>query len=299
MLPKSNLSKEGKQLRFRSKLIGFGAVLALATLVLSPNANAVTKKERILWSQSFNEKAGTKVDPKTWTYDLGNGFGWGNNEAANISTDGKGSLVITAKKLNPDEPRDQYITNYCANCLYSSAKVVTRGKVGFKYGSMSARMQIPEGVGMWPAFWMLGVPRSNCNGWPSCGEIDIMEARGADVYHSVSSLHGPGYSGGSALSHYYFSGNDPLSTGYHIYRLDWLQNSVKFYVDGHLVGSETKNTVKPNDWAFNGEFYLILNLATGGNFDGGDLDESIQQAQLKIDWIRYSTLNGVGTLYKH
>ncbi|NBR61731.1 MAG: hypothetical protein EBT86_08810 [Actinobacteria bacterium] len=83
-------------MRFRSKLIGFGAVLALATLVLSPNANAVTKKERILWSQSFNEKAGTKVDPKTWTYDLGNGFGWGNNEqeyytnkAANISTDGK------------------------------------------------------------------------------------------------------------------------------------------------------------------------------------------------------------------
>jgi len=306
LLPKSNLSKEGKQLRFRSKLVGFGAVISLSALALSPNASAAPKPSKVLWTQSFNQNAGTKVDPKIWTYDLGNGFGWGNNEqeyytnkAANISTDGKGNLVITAKKLNPDDPRDQYITNFCANCLYSSAKIVTRGKLGFKYGSLSARIQIPEGVGMWPAFWMLGVPRSNCNGWPSCGEIDIMEARGSDTYHSVHSLHGPGYSGGEPLSHFYFNGDEALSAGFHTYRVDWLPNSIKFYVDGHFVGGETKNTVKPNDWAFNGEFYLILNLATGGNFDGGDLDETIQQAELKIDWIRYSTLNGFGTLYRH
>ena len=176
---------------------------------------------------------------------------------------------------------------------------MTQGKIGFKYGTISARIKNPEGVGMWPAFWMLGAPRSSCDGWPSCGEIDVVEARGSQPYHSVSSLHGPNYSGGSALSHYYFSGNTPLTDGYHTYRVDWLPNSIKFYVDNNYVGGKTKAQVAPNDWVFNAEFYLIMNLATGGNFDGGQLDETIQKAEMKIDWIRYTTYKGVGTLIKH
>ncbi|NDC48139.1 MAG: glycoside hydrolase family 16 protein [Micrococcales bacterium] len=281
-------------------------ILAALSLSLTPGAQAVTPAEKILWTQHFSSKAGTKVDPKFWSYDLGNGMGWGNleqeyytNKAANISMDGKGRLVINAIKLNPDDPKDQYITNWCGDCRFSSAKIVTRGKLGFKYGSISARIQVPAGVGMWPAFWMLGVPRSTCDGWPSCGEIDIMEARGSQEYHSVASLHGPGYSGGNALSHYYFSGNTPLTAGFHIYRVDWLPNSIKFYVDGNLVGSETRTTVSPNSWVFNAEFYMILNLATGGNFDGGALDETIQQASLKVDWIKYTTFKGKGTLIRH
>jgi beta-glucanase (GH16 family) len=145
---------------------------------------------------------------------------------------------------------------------------------------------------------MLGVPRPSCDGWPSCGEIDIMETRGSDPFTSVASLHGPGYSGGSALSTYYSAGNDPLSAGYHVYRVDWLPNSIKFYVDGRLTGSHRKSTIAPKDWVYNAEFYLILNLATGGNFDGGALDETIQKAELKVDWIKYETLNGVGQLIK-
>ena len=293
-------------MKARPRIVAGALSLLVLGLAAAPNADAVTFREKTLWTQSFNDKAGTKPDPKIWSYDIGNGFGWGNNEqeyytnkAANIATDGKGSLVITARKLNPDDPKDQYITNYCANCLYSSAKIVTRGKLSFKYGSLSARIQIPEGVGMWPAFWMLGVPRNSCDGWPSCGEIDILEARGSDTYHSVSSLHGPGYSGGSALSHYYFSGNESLHTGYHIFRLDWYPNSVKFYVDNELVGTERKSTVAPDEWVFNARFYLILNLATGGNFDGGALDDTIESRELKIDWIRYTTLNGMGTLYRY
>ena len=113
------------------------------------------------------------------------------------------------------------------------------------------------------------------------------------------SLHGPGYSGGSALSHYYFSGNESLHTGYHIFRLDWYPNSVKFYVDNELVGTERKSTVAPDEWVFNARFYLILNLATGGNFDSGALDDTIESRELKIDWIRYTTLNGMGTLYRY
>ncbi|MSY63046.1 MAG: family 16 glycosylhydrolase, partial [Actinobacteria bacterium] len=225
----------------------FSAVSADAT---SPRT-AAPVKERILWTQSFNEKAGTKVDPKVWSYNTGAG-GWGNNEqqfytskAANISTDGKGSLVISAVKLDVDDPKNAYITNWCIDCVYSSARVMTKDKIGFKYGSISARIQNPEGVGMWPAFWMLGAPRASCDGWPSCGEIDIVEARGSQPYHSVSSLHGPDYSGGSAISHYYFSGNTALTAGYHTYRVDWLPNSIKFYVDNKFVGGETKTSLSP------------------------------------------------------
>ena len=129
----------------------FSAVSADAT---SPRT-AAPVKERILWTQSFNDKAGTKVDPKVWSYNTGAG-GWGNNEqqfytskAANISPDGKGSLVISAIKLDVDDPKNAYITNWCIDCVFSSARVMTKDKIGFKYGSISARIQNPEGVGMW------------------------------------------------------------------------------------------------------------------------------------------------------
>ena len=282
--------------------ITLGSVSAQAT---APKATTPVK-ERLLWAQYFSEKAGSPVDKRYWTHDIGDGYGWGNNEKQyytnkkqNISTNGTGHLVITALKLNENNAADmKYRCFLYLDCLYSSAKVVTRGKLGFQYGTISARIQTTAGVGMWPAFWMLGVPRSSCDGWPSCGEIDIVETRGSDPFVSVSSLHGPGYSGGAAKSNYYSAGNDPLSAGFHTYRVDWLPNSIKFYVDGQYVGGQRKSTIAPKDWVFNAEFYLILNLAVGGNFDGGALDETIEKAELKVDWIKYTTLNGVGKLIR-
>lgn len=282
--------------------------LTLGSVSAQATAPTVTKpaKERLLWAQYFSEKAGSRVDKRYWTHDIGDGYGWGNNEKqyytnkpANISTNGQGHLVITAIKLDENNPADMsYRCFQYLDCLYSSAKIVTRGKLGFQYGTISARIQTTEGVGMWPAFWMLGVPRPSCDGWPSCGEIDIVETRGSDPYTSVSSLHGPGYSGGNAKTTYFAAGNDPLSAGFHVYRVDWLPNSIKFYVDGKLVGSHRKSTIAPKSWVFNAEFYLILNLATGGNFDGGALDETIERAQIKVDWIKYETFNGVGKLIR-
>ena len=283
------------------------SAVAIATagfLLIAPvSANAAG--EKILWTQSFNEKAGAKVDPKVWSYNIGAG-GWGNNEqqyytnkAANISTDGKGNLVIKAIKLIPDDPKTTYITNWCIDCVYSSARVMTKDKIGFKYGSISARIKVPEGTGLWPAFWMLGVPRNTCDGWPSCGEIDIMESRGSNTSVSVHSLHGPEYSGGNAKTNYFYAGNDLLSDAFHVYRVDWLPDSIKFYVDNQLVAGHTKKSIAPDSWVFNAEFYIILNLATGGNFDGGQLDETIQQAELKVDWIKYTTLRGKGKVTRY
>ncbi len=297
--------KKTTRTRFVAALIAV-SVLTIGSVSAQASAPRATapSKEKILWAQYFGEKSRTPVDQRFWTYDLGWGYGWGNNEKQyytnkreNISTNGKGQLVISAIKL--DENNDEHMSYRCflyQDCLYSSAKVVTRGKLGFQYGSISARIQTTDGVGMWPAFWMLGVPRPSCDGWPSCGEIDIMETRGSDPFTSVASLHGPGYSGGSALSSYYSAGNDPLSAGYHVYRVDWLPNSIKFYVDGRLIGAQRKSTIAPKDWVYNAEFYLILNLATGGNFDGGALDETIERKEIKVDWIQYKTLNGFGKL---
>ncbi len=297
--------KKTTRTRFVAALIAV-SVLTIGSVSAQASAPMATKpsKERILWAQYFGEKARTPVDRRFWSYDIGWGYGWGNNEKQyytnkrdNISTNGQGQLVINAIKL--DENNEEHMTYRCflyQDCLYSSAKIVTRGKLGFQYGSISARIKTTDGVGMWPAFWMLGVPRPSCDGWPSCGEIDIMETRGSDPYTSVSSLHGPGYSGGSALSSYFSAGNDPLSAGYHVYRVDWMPNSIKFYLDGKLVGAHRKSTISPKDWVFNAEFYLILNLATGGNFDGGALDETIERKSIMIDWIQYRTLNGFGKL---
>jgi beta-glucanase (GH16 family) len=297
----------------RTISFSLGVLLSLAVLPVGSTALGETSthkavpKDRVLWSQQFTGKAGTRIDTKTWTYDLGNGFGWGNGEreyytnlSSNISMDGTGKLGITARPLSWDNNNHVKMLRSCNDCAYSSAKIVTRDKVGFKYGRIEARMKTPAGVGMWPAFWMLGVSRSTCNGWPSCGEIDIMEARGAEVYRSVSSLHGEGYSGGEAIVHSYFSGSTPMTDAFHTYRVDWLPNRICFYVDNELLdGCDTASSVQPNSWAFNAEFYMILNLATGGQFDGGRLDETIPKAEMKIDWIKYSTLQGKGQLIKH
>lgn len=291
-------------MKIKTRLLIGGLVLALVGLGVTPTQAVV--KDKLLWAQYFGEKTGSKPNSKFWSYDIGNGNGWGNNEqqyytnkTANLAMNGKGQLVIKAIKLNFDDPKENYITYWCISCEYSSAKISTRDKLTFKYGSITARAMVPEGEGMWPAFWMLGVPRSSCDGWPSCGEIDIMEVRGSDTYHAVQSLHGPGYSGGAARSHYFTSSEVPLHTKYHTYRVDWLPNSIKFYIDDIYVGGETKSSVAPDAWVYNAEFYLILNLATGGNFDGGKLDTTIQSAELKVDWIKYSTLKGYGTLTKY
>ena len=169
-----------------------GLVMAIGVQMPATSATPVTKK--LLWSEEFNGKAGASVNTKIWNFDIGDGTesgipGWGNSEReyyiqSAIKQDGKGSAVITATKMNVD-PSGQptksnpYLCYYGTNCEWTSAKVTTLGKVGFQYGRMEARIKMPAGVGTWPAFWMLGADLENL-GWPDAGELDIVEARGAD-----------------------------------------------------------------------------------------------------------------------
>ena len=273
-----------------------------ALLFSAAPSSAKTSSPKLLWAEEFNTKKASAPSTKTWDYDLGDGYGWGNSEQEyytklpqNVVVNGKGQLEITALRIGEDDP----IRDRCFTCEFSSAKLKTAGKLGFKYGHLEARMQLPAGGGMWPAFWMLGAGLLKGKTWPDVGEIDIMEARGAMPYDMVGTLHGPGYSGqnGSMRTRLFSSVTD-LQAGYHVYAIDWEKDSISFSVDGMNYFTQTAADVAPNKWVFNTEFYLILNLATGGNFDP-NIDPAVQKAQLKVDYIRYYTYKGQGSLIVH
>lgn len=277
------------------------ATLLLAATFIAPEAGPAqaAPASKLLWSQEFNAKAGTAPDPKIFKYDLGEGGGWGNseqqyytNKKQNIRLDGKGNLVITARRIP-----DPLYFDPCISCQFTSARINTADRVGFRYGRMVIRAKLPAGVGTWPALWMLGADLGKTHPWPDSGEIDIMEAKGSQPTYAYGTVHGPGYSGGNAVGGVYSSPLE-LNSGFHVYSIDWLPNRIDFIVDGTPYFQVTPDAIGPNKYVFNKEFFLIMNLAMGGNFTG-DIDPELQQADLAIDYIRYYSLNGQGRVFKH
>ena len=292
----------------RQSSLALAAVLALS-LIVNPSADAATKKNlKLLWSEEFNSKKGTKPSSKNWAHDIGGG-GWGNserqyytNKASNIATDGDGKLVFTARRISTasldqvgTEPDTEAILNRCWECQFTSARIKTAKKLSFQYGRVEARMKMPVGVGTWPAFWMLGGDLLEGGRWPDCGEIDIMEFRGDISDRTTSALHGPTTPPGSGLGAAYMS-FAPLSDGYHTYAIEWRKNSIDFIVDGRVTGSYSSADTGARGWVYNQEFFLILNLAVGGTYAGEEIDPEMNLAEFKVDYIRYYSVNGVGKL---
>ncbi|MCX6428177.1 MAG: glycoside hydrolase family 16 protein [Actinobacteria bacterium] len=290
------------------------AALSGVLLVAPPiSAGAATTKYKLLWADEFNAKKGTLPSSKSWDFDLTNAYGWGNSELeyytkkpANISTDGAGHLLITAKRISDvsgmtfgTDPTSDQILNSCPECQFTSAKIKTANKLGFLYGRIEMRMKNASGVGTWPAFWMLGDDILHGSLWPECGEIDILETQGRLPEIASGTIHGPNI-GPNAGAGYGGNYNNltPLSDGYHTYTFDWKKNQLDFLVDNKLYLTITPQSVSPGRWVFNHEFFLILNLAMGGLFTG-DIDPALNQAQLSIDYIRFYSINGVGRLIKH
>ncbi len=244
-----------------------------------------SKYTTLVWNDEFDGAIGDLPDFEKWSYDLGTGdHGWGNNELQtytndpeNISQDGNGNLVITAIKNGSS---------------YTSARIKTKGILEQQYGRFEARIQTPYGQGLWPAFWMLGND-SDTNTWPKCGEIDIMELRGQKPNVVQSSLHGPGYFGSNPITDTYTLINNRFDTGFHIFAVDWDENKIDFYVDGYLYQRVNKSDVDnkvvygvPKVWAFDHPFYLILNLAVGGNFLGNPNTSTSFPQKMTIDYVR-------------
>lgn len=231
----------------------------------------VTVALTLVWSDEFDSPG--SPNPSKWGYDIGTGSGgWGNNELQ-YYTDRQDNAVISNGTLKIIAKKENY-----SGSAYTSARLLTKDKFSFKYGKVEARAKIPVGVGTWPAIWMLG-NNINSVGWPACGEIDIMEHVGRDLNKIFGTLHYPGHSGGNGSSSTTIISN--ATTEFHKYSMEWNATTIKFYVDDALFYTFTNNSTLP----FNQNFFLIMNLAMGGNF-GGSIDPAFNSATFEIDYIR-------------
>jgi len=212
-----------------------------------------------------------------WTYDIG-GNGWGNNElqyytdrSQNVAVQ-NGYLIITAEKENFEE------------ASYTSARILSKGLFEQAYGRFEARIKLPWGQGIWPAFWLLGGD-IDTNNWPNCGEIDIMEYRGQNPTMVLGTVHGPGYSGGESISKSYSLTNDRFDTGFHVFGIEWTPDYINYYVDDVLYNQITPEDVT-GEWVFNKPFFIIINLAVGGSFVGSPNAETVFPQTMLVDYVR-------------
>ncbi|MYW14667.1 family 16 glycosylhydrolase [Streptomyces sp. SID2955] len=262
-------------------LVGTAAVGPARAQTAAPAAAAVTT-----FSDTFDGAAGSAVDGSKWTLETGDNVN--NHErqyytsgTKNAALDGQGHLVITARKENPAGYQCWY-----GSCQYTSARLNTAGKFNAQYGHVEARMKIPRGQGMWPAFWMLGTPVN----WPDSGEIDVMENVGFEPSTVHGTIHGPGYSGSGGIgAGYSLPNGQAFADAFHTFAVDWAPDSITWSVDGNVYQRRTPADLGGKTWVFNKPFFLILNLAVGGYWPG-DPDGSTQFPQtLVVDSVSVTT----------
>jgi beta-glucanase (GH16 family) len=259
-------------------------VPALAAIAAPTGPSTSAKGWHLVWSDEFNGPNGSGVDPTKWTVQTGGG-GFGNHELesytarrANVREE-NGDLVIEAR-------RDAFTGKDGIAGGYTSARLQTRGHFSQRYGRFEARMQLPLGKGLWPAFWLLG-DDTQTHPWPACGEIDIMENIG-DPHRVYGTIHGPGYSGADGIQgHYNMPAGEAVNTGFHIYAVEWTPDVLRFSVDGHVYATQTpKDLPHGAKWVYDHPFFVLLNLAVGGAWPG-DPDVSTELPQkLLVDWVR-------------
>lgn len=244
-----------------------------------------SRQWELTWSDEFDAAAGTPINDENWTCETG-GEGWGNSEweyyttsTDNVSHDGNGSLTITARQENPEDYQCWYGT-----CTHTSARCITADKVEVQYGRVEARLHIPHGQGIWPAFWMLG---SNFRetGWPNSGEIDIMENIGKEPKNIYGTVHGPGYSGANGIGSH-ITGDADYADDYHVYAIDWDPDAIRWYVDGEMFNIVTQADLGNRKWVFDHEFFILLNVAVGGAWPGYPDETTVFPQEMKVDYVR-------------
>ncbi len=214
-----------------------------------------------------------------WSYDIGTGQnGWGNNELQ-YYTDRPENITVENGMLLINARRESF-----QGAAYTSARILTKGKFDQAYGRFEARMRLPWGQGIWPAFWLLGAD-IDANPWPAAGEIDIMECRGQEPTIVLGSVHGPGYSAENSITKSYELPNDRFDTGFHVFGIEWGPNYINYYVDDVLYNQITPADV-PGEWVFDKPFYILINLAVGGSFVGSPNSETVFPQTMLIDYVR-------------
>ena len=261
-------------------------------LILSMYAAAQTQPAQpapngwtLTWSDEFNGPNGSTIDSSKWVQEVGGG-GWGNDELEYYTTRPQnsfiqdGNLVIKAIE-------EKYTGSDKVSRNYTSARLKTQGKFSQMYGRFEARIKIPRGQGIWPAFWMLGDDIDKAQ-WPTCGEIDIMENIGKEPNMVHGTIHGPGYSGAGGIS-------APLATAvdqkfaddFHVYAVEWEPKEIRFYVDEFLYATRTPADLpKGAKWVYDHPFFIILNVAVGGGWPGNPDATSVFPQTMLVDYVR-------------
>jgi len=262
-------------------------ILMASSLTLAQDKAAPSQRAgwKLVWSDEFSGTDGSPGDPSKWVLETG-GNGWGNDELEyytarpDNSFQQSGNLVIKAVQ-------EKYTGQDGVTRDYTSARLKTLGKFSHKYGRFEARIKIPQGQGIWPAFWMMGDDIAK-KGWPTCGEIDIMENIGKEPSLVHGTIHGPGYSGGNGISAPYSLPNDQhFADDFHVYAVEWEKKAIRFYVDDHLYATRTPNDLpKKTKWVYNHPFFILLNVAVGGGWPGAPDSTSVFPQMMLVDYVR-------------
>lgn len=268
--------------QFKPKMVMIAKSLLLVAVFFALDSctdetQKIVNFKNLVLQDEFNSPGAP--NPDLWGYNIGTGQnGWGNNELQFYTDRSKnvtiqnGYMIITAHKESYN------------GSSYTSARLLTKGKFEQKYGRFETRMRLPWGQGIWPAFWMLGAD-IDTNPWPGAGEIDIMEFRGQNPSTILGTVHGPGYSAGQSISKSYTLNHDRFDTDFHVFGIEWGPEYVNFYVDNVLYNQITPADV-PGEWVFNKPFYILINLAVGGNFVGSPNNETVFPQTMLVDYIR-------------
>jgi beta-glucanase (GH16 family) len=237
----------------------------------------------LVWSDEFSGPAGASPSATRWAFDVGTD--WGNAQLeydtarpSNVSLDGQGRLAITAR-------REAY-----QGQAYTSGRINTRGLFSRNGGRFEARIQLPTGRGIWPAFWLLGADVATV-GWPTCGEIDVMEFRGQEPATIHGSLHGPGYSGGAALTRSFSLSRGGFPDGFHVFAVEWEPTRIRYLVDGVVYQTLTPSSLPSGRrWVFDHPFTILLNVAVGGNYVGPPDGTTTFPQTMLVDYVRVYAL---------
>ena len=233
----------------------------------------------IIWQDEFEGPAGQLPDAAKWAFDVGTD--WGNlqlefdtDRAENVSLDGQGNLAIVARREDFGGQK------------YTSGRITTKGLFEQTHGRFEARIKLPIGQGIWPAFWMLGANIDDVH-WPQCGEIDIMEYLGQEPRSIHGTIHGTGHSGDDAVSRKHTLAQGGFNLGFHVFAVEWSEGSITWFVDGYAFHTATPADLPHGGtWVYEHPFFIILNLAVGGRWPGPPDENTIFPQTMLVDYVR-------------
>jgi beta-glucanase (GH16 family) len=239
-----------------------------------------------IWQDEFNQPVGSGPDPAKWVYDLG-ATGWGNKELQTYTDSRQNSFVAADPEATDGRALVIKAVRDAAGG-YTSARLKTHGKFATGPARIEARLKLPKGQGIWPAFWTLG-DNIDTVPWPACGEIDVMEMVGHQPGTLYGTLHGPGYSAKDGLSqHIVLPNGATFSETYHVFAVDWKKDRIDWLLDGEIYCTQTPATIPAGTkWVFDGPpFYLLLNLAVGGLWPQYPDETTIFPQEYRVDYVR-------------